>query len=121
MAVASSAPIRNIETFIKILDINTYFKAIVSGDEVAKGKPAPDILLLAADKLKIEPGCCAVIEDAVGGISAARSAGMSSLAVAVNHSKKNLEMADIVVDSLSELNANIVVSLIRHKQSDRQK
>jgi beta-phosphoglucomutase len=115
MAVASSAPTRNIETFIKMLGLEPYFDAIVSGEEVTNGKPAPDIFLLAAKKLDVKPVCCLVIEDAVGGIAAAATAGMRSVGVSANHPKKNLERADIVVDSLSELSANEVLNLALNK------
>ena len=121
MAIASSAPTRNIETFIKMLSIGPFITAVASGEEVTHGKPAPDIFMLAARKLNIEPGCCAVIEDAVGGISAAAGAGMRSVGVAANHTKKSLELADIVVDSLAELCANDVINLIRSKSSSRLK
>ncbi len=117
MAVASSAPVCNIETFIKMLSIGPFISAVASGEEVTRGKPAPDIFMLAARKLNIEPACCAVIEDAVGGISAAAGAGMRSIGVAANHTKKNLELADIVVDSLAELSANDVINLVHGKLS----
>lgn len=118
MAVASSAPALNIETFIKMLCIGPFINAVASGEEVSRGKPAPDIFMLAARKLNIEPSCCAVIEDAVGGICAAASAGMRSIGVAANHPRKSLELADIVVDSLAEICANDVINLIKSNPSE---
>jgi tRNA threonylcarbamoyl adenosine modification protein YeaZ len=117
MAVASSAPTRNINTFIEMLNIAPFFNAVVSGEEVKQGKPAPDIFLLAAKKLNVEPACCAVIEDAVGGIAAATDAGMCSVGVAANHPKESLQLANIVVDSLAELKASDVIGLIRNRPS----
>ena len=113
MAVASSAPRQNADTFLKMLGIKSLFKAIVSGEEVATGKPDPQIFLLAAKKLNVEPCCCAVIEDAVGGVSAAHAAGMRSVGVAANHPRESLKLADLVVDSLMELTAADIEKLIQ--------
>jgi beta-phosphoglucomutase family hydrolase len=121
MAVASSAPRRNAETFVKILRIEPFFKTIVSGEEVVKGKPDPAIFLLAAEKLKTAPHCCVVIEDAVGGIAAARAAGMCSVGVVANHPRENLNLADVVVGSLAELNACDIEKLIQTCDTDRPK
>ncbi len=113
MAVASSAPRQNTEAFLKMLGIESFFKAIVSGEEVARGKPDPQIFILAAAKLNAEPHSCMVIEDAVGGIAAARAAGMRSVGVAANHPKESLELADLVVGSLAELTTSDIEKLIQ--------
>jgi tRNA threonylcarbamoyl adenosine modification protein YeaZ len=121
MAVASSAPRQNTEAFLKMLGIESFFKAIVSGEEVVKGKPDPQIFLLAAEKLNAEPHCCAVIEDAVGGVSAARAAGMRSVGVTANHPRESLKLADLVVDSLAELTASDIEKLIQTCDTSRPK
>lgn len=113
MAVATSAPRHNPETFLKMLGIDSLFKAIVSGEEVATGKPDPQIFLLAARELDAEPRCCVVIEDAVGGVAAAHAAGMRSVGVAANHPRESLKLADLVVDSLEELTPADIVKLIQ--------
>ncbi|MCL2679111.1 MAG: tRNA (adenosine(37)-N6)-threonylcarbamoyltransferase complex dimerization subunit type 1 TsaB [Dehalococcoidia bacterium] len=113
MAVASSAPQRSIETFLDMLDISMLFGAIVSGDEVKNGKPDPEIFLTAARKLGATQKNCVVIEDAVGGVAAAKAAGMRVVGVAASHPRKSLESADIVVKSLSELVAGDIEKLAR--------
>ena len=100
MAIASSAPIENIELITARLEIGSYFQVIVWGREVAEGKPSPLVFLLAAQKLLVAPEDCVVIEDAVAGVAAARRAEMKCLAVTNNHSWESLRQADLIVDSL---------------------
>lgn len=59
----------------------SYFDIVVGGDEVAKGKPAPDIFLMAAGRLNIDPGRCVVLEDSEPGLRAAKAAGMTSILI----------------------------------------
>ena len=113
MAVASSAPRQNVDAFLKMLGLEHFFKAIVTGEEVVKGKPDPQIFLLAAQKLNAQPRCCAVIEDAVRGIEAAHAAGMRSVGVAANHPRESLKLAGLVVNSLAELTALDIEKLVQ--------
>ena len=99
-AIASSAVPQNIDVIIKGLGIESYFQAIAWGTEVKEGKPSPQIFLRAAQKLGIEPASCAVIEDAVAGVAAAKGAGMKCVAVTNSHPKDSLKNADLVVDTL---------------------
>src|SRR5258706_13166069 len=73
-ALASSAPVENIRQISDILGLEHYLSALVSGETVPRGKPAPDIFLAAAKALGIAPANCLVIEDAVAGVGAASSA-----------------------------------------------
>ena len=100
MAIASSAPMENIELIIRGLGINNYFQAIVWGREVTEGKPSPQGFLLAAQKLGVEPKDCIVFEDAIAGVAAAKSAGMKCLAVTTTHPEMKLKKADLIVDTL---------------------
>ena len=100
IALASSAPIENIQLVLKGLGIINCFQAIVWGREVKEGKPSPQGFLLAARKLGGAPGSCIVIEDAVAGVAAAKRAGMRCLAVTNTHPKTSLMEADLVVDTL---------------------
>jgi tRNA threonylcarbamoyl adenosine modification protein YeaZ len=113
MAIASSAPRQNLDIFIKMLGIAPFFKTVVSGEEVERGKPDPQSFLLAAEKLQATPRQCVVIEDAVGGIEAARAAGMHSIALAASHTREELKKADLVVDSLSEVSVPDIEKLIQ--------
>lgn len=99
-AIASSAPLDNIEVIIRGLGIKECFQAIAFGTEVAEGKPNPQIFLLAAKKLEVKPGNCVVIEDAIAGVAAAKQAGMKCVAVTNSHPKNDLKKADLIVDTL---------------------
>ena len=111
MAIASSAPMENIQLVIRGLGISNYFQAIVWGREVAEGKPSPQGFLLAAEKLGVEPKDCIVIEDAVAGVAAAKRAGMKSLAVTNTHPKASLKEADHVVDTLETVGVDGLAGL----------
>ena len=75
---------------------------LVTADDVAHGKPDPDVFLQAARRLGVEPSDCLVVEDAPAGLAAARAAGMASLAVLTSTPRAELE-ADAVVTDLSEV------------------
>jgi len=112
LALASSAPIENIQLIIQGLGIGDCFHAIVTGRDVAEGKPSPQGFLLAAQKLGVEPESCIVIEDAVAGVIAARRAGMRSIAVTNTHSRERLGEADLIVDTLDEVTVNDLENLL---------
>ncbi len=67
--------------FLKRHDLNRYFDAITTGEEVENGKPAPDIYLAAARKVDTEPQQCLVVEDALAGLQSGRAAGMTTVAI----------------------------------------
>ena len=99
-AIASAAPRANIETILDVLQAGPCFQAIVSADDVHRGKPDPEVFLIAATKLGVPPKHCIVVEDAEHGIEAAHAAGMKSIGVSQNG--KHLP-ADLVVRSLDLL------------------
>lgn len=102
-AVASSTPRRNLDAIFASTGLDRFFKAVVCGDDVVNGKPAPDVFLLAARKLDLAPDACLVIEDAHAGIEAALAAGMRVLAVATTHPLADLHRATAAVESLAEI------------------
>lgn len=104
-AIASSTPLANIECVIDRLGIRRHFRAMVTGEDVTRGKPDPEVFLLAAQKLELPPSKCVVIEDAHVGVEAARNAGMKVLAVATTHPAATLADANMVVNWLSEVTA----------------
>ena len=106
VALATSAPIENIQLVMQGLGIEDSFQAIVSGREVKEGKPSPQGFLLAAKKLGVEPGNCIVIEDAPAGITAAKRAGMHCLAITNTHPRSSLMEADLIVDTLEAVTVN---------------
>ncbi len=103
LAVASSAPLRIVNLVLETLGIKKKFKVVVYTTEVKQGKPAPDIFLLAAEKLKVSPRDCVVIEDAAKGIQAAKAAGMKCIAISTTHTKKELKKADKIIDDFGEI------------------
>lgn len=112
VALASSGPIENIRLITRSLGIYDYFDAIVYGHEVAEGKPSPLGFLLAAQKIGIKTPRCVVIEDSIAGITAAKRAGMHSIAVTTTHPREKLSAADLVVDSLEEVSIKDIERLI---------
>jgi beta-phosphoglucomutase len=81
MAVATASPPENIPFILDKLDLRRYFKAVVGGAEIQHGKPNPEIFLKSAQVLGIEPTRCLAFEDALGGIEAARRAGMDAVMI----------------------------------------
>lgn len=110
LAVASGALRQEIETILAGAGLLRHFQAIVSAEDVERGKPEPEIFLkaLAAlnirqSGLQIAPADCLVIEDSREGIRGARRAGMKCLAVTNSHPAELLKEADAVVNSLEEV------------------
>lgn len=99
-AVASSAQPASLEAMLGALRLAEYFAATVSARDVARGKPAPDVFLLAADRVGVPPERCVVVEDAPAGLEAARAAGMRAIGVRTTHHEL---IADVVVDTLDLL------------------
>ena len=112
VALASSAPIENIRLLTEGLGINDCFQSIISGRDVTEGKPSPQGFLLAAQRLGVESENCIVIEDAVAGVTAAKRAGMSCLAITNTHPKTSLVEADLIVDTLEAVSVNDLERLL---------
>lgn len=115
MALASSAPKENLDLLTLKLGIKDYFDAIVSDKEVKEGKPSPELFLLAADRLKVLPHNCIVIEDAIAGVAAAKAAQMKCIAVTNTHPRDSLSQADTVVDSLEQVHMNIIQQVLKNQ------
>ncbi|MGB9202469.1 MAG: HAD-IA family hydrolase [Terriglobales bacterium] len=99
-AIASAAPRANIDAVLDALSATHIFQGIVSADDVHRGKPDPEVYLIAASRVGVPPDRCIVVEDAVAGVQGARSAGMKS--IGVSHNGRQLP-ADVVVQSLDLL------------------
>jgi len=108
-AVASSAPRANIDVVLEVIGLVDSFEAVVSAEDVTRGKPDPQVFLTAARRLGVPPSRCIVVEDAAHGVEAAQRGGMRSIGVSRNGSLK----ADIVVRSLADLPANAFETLSR--------
>lgn len=109
-SIGSSTPRANLDSIFSATGLDELFDAIVSGDDVTNGKPAPDVFLLASSRLAIPPAQCVVIEDAHVGIEAAHRAGMKVLAVATTNPLADLTRADAAVASLE----TVTPEFLRH-------
>ncbi len=110
LAVASSSNRPLIDAVLEAAGITACFSATVSSEEVARGKPSPDVYLEAARRLGLEPGLCVAVEDSANGIRAAAAAGMCVIAYPNRHyppDAPSLALADAVIDSLGELVAAV--------------
>ncbi len=101
-AIASSAPMGNIDVILEELQIGDYFLAINSGDGLPS-KPHPAVFLEAARSIEVEPRNCVVIEDSRVGVKAAKRAEMRCIAVTTSYPAEDLDEADLVVGSLETL------------------
>jgi beta-phosphoglucomutase len=106
-AVGSSAPRRNLELILRLTRTAPYFDAVVSMEDTQRGKPDPQVFLVAAERVGVPPPRCVVIEDAVGGVQAAKAGGMKCVAVTFvgHHPEASLRQAgaDLVVRNLEEV------------------
>jgi beta-phosphoglucomutase len=93
LAVGSSGPPENVKALVEGGGIAHFFGATVDGAQVKRGKPAPDVFLIGAERLGVSPGACAVIEDAPVGIRAAVAAGMLPVGVTTTHPEAELREA----------------------------
>jgi HAD superfamily hydrolase (TIGR01509 family) len=103
-AIASSGLRRYVEAVLRVNGLLDRFSVIITGDQVAHGKPAPDVFRAAARALDVEPQDCLVLEDAPAGVQAAKTAGMTCIAVP-DHGVAQLDLshADKVVASLQDV------------------
>jgi HAD superfamily hydrolase (TIGR01509 family) len=108
LGLASSAHPAVIDAALAALGIRDLLAAVVSSDDVAHGKPAPDVYLLAASRMGVDPADCLVVEDSLNGVLAGRAAGMTVALVAnasVPPAAGAWEAASVVLDSLAQVDA----------------
>ena len=104
IAVASSADRRKVMGNLKEIGLPPdVFDTIVVGEDVSHKKPAPDIFILAANRLKLKPEECLVVEDAVSGVAAAKAAGSRCLALTTSFVQKELAQADLFATDLAHV------------------
>lgn len=118
MALATSTPMENVKAILAALGIKDYFDAIVSDEDVKKGKPDPEVFLKAAGKLGVRVDNCLVFEDSIAGTEAARAAGMRCIAVTTTNPAEKLALADLVVKSLEEVDKDKVQEILKSKSGN---
>jgi len=114
--VGSSAPRGNLDLILSLTASAKYFQTIVGMEDTQRGKPDPQVFLVAAERLGVPPNRCVVFEDAIAGVQAAKSGGMKCVAVtfAGHHGKEKLEEAgaDRVVTSFDDISADDVLTML---------
>lgn len=113
LAVASSSNRELIELALSLAGLADQFGAVVSSEEVERGKPAPDVYLEAAARLGVAAGACVAVEDSSNGLRSAHAAGMRVVAVpnrAYPPAADALALADVVLDSIRELTPEVVAT-----------
>ncbi len=111
LGLASSSNRELIDLVLELLGVQRHFAVTVSSEEVARGKPAPDVYLETARRLGVDPTRAAAVEDSHSGILAAKAAGLRVLAIPNRHFPPGadaLAAADVVLGSLAELTAEAV-------------
>jgi len=111
LAVASSSNRPLIDAVLETAGLTRFFAATVSSEEVARGKPAPDVYLEAARRLGLDATRCAAVEDSHGGIRSAKAAAMRVIAIpnpSYPPDEESLAQADVVLRSLAELTRDAV-------------
>ena len=103
LALATASYRADAEIILKKFRIKEVFEVIITGDDIKKGKPNPEIFLLAAERLRLTPRDCLVIKDSENGVTAAKSAEMQCIAV-INglNSNTDFSKADLVLNSLKD-------------------
>lgn len=104
MAVATAAPVANMEFILDGLNLRRFFNAITTAADIKNGKPNPEIFLKSAEKLGVKPENCLVFEDAIGGFKAAYRAGIKSIGISTANSVEEILRLDSVVEAHANFN-----------------
>lgn len=116
LAVGTSGPPENVELVLTETQLEHYFRAVVTGADITRGKPAPDCFALAAERLGLAAADCVVVEDAPVGLEAARAAGMGTIALVGTYDADSLRAAGAteVVTELTAVTPALVQKVCRH-------
>jgi len=109
LAIATSATKDYANFIMNKFGLKKYFSVIITAEDVIEGKPSPEIYLKTANKLKINPENCLVVEDSMPGIESAKAAGMKVIAITSSLSREELKgLADYVIDSFSDFDFSLL-------------
>jgi HAD superfamily hydrolase (TIGR01509 family) len=115
VAIATSGTFEKSRAVLNAAKVPYQKMVYIKGDDVTNKKPDPELFLLAAERMGIEPANCVVIEDAPNGVQAARAAGAKCIAVTNSTNAAKLSEADLVCDSLEQIDLKTIITLIRNK------
>jgi HAD superfamily hydrolase (TIGR01509 family) len=115
MAIATSGPLANVELVLREGGMEGFFAALATGEDVTRGKPAPDVFLIAAERLGVPPARCVVVEDAPVGIEAGIAAGMKVIGFVGTHPAERLKEAGahLVARHMNEITPSAVAALLK--------
>ena len=114
LGIGSSGPPANVALVVEELDLAPLLSGSTSASDVTRGKPDPEVFLIAAERMGVEPARCIVIEDAHHGIEAAHRAGMKAVALTSTHPAAQLAEADRVVSHLGALSPGALDELLNN-------
>lgn len=103
MAIATSGIQVNIDFMFEHVPIERYFQKVINSTHISKGKPDPEIFIVTANALNVEPGNCIVFEDSTAGVEAAKAAGMKVVALTTTHQREELASANLVIDDYDQI------------------
>lgn len=111
VVIGSSSILKNIELVLESTQLSHHFPFIVSGEDVTKGKPNPEVFLRCAEKISIRPESCVVFEDAMAGIEAAKRANMHACALTTTFSKEKfldqMYLPDAIYKDFTDIDLHI--------------
>jgi beta-phosphoglucomutase len=108
-AVISSS--KNCTYILKKIQVYDLLNTVIDGNMITKGKPDPQIFLMASEKLNVKPEFCVVFEDAVLGVEAAKNAGMLCIGIDRYNNPERLQKADLILTDISEISLEKLLSL----------
>ncbi len=112
LAIATSASLELSRSILESAKVPYQKMVYVTGSEIARKKPDPELFLVAARRMNIEPEYCVVFEDAPSGVQAAKAAGAKCIAVTNSTNAENLREADLIRDSLEQIDLDMIKKLI---------
>jgi len=115
LAIATSASLELSRAILESAKVPYLKMVYVTGSEITRKKPDPELFLVAASRMAIDSAQCVVIEDAPSGVQAAKAAGAKCIAVTNSTTADNLSQADLICDSIEQINLDTIIALITQK------
>jgi beta-phosphoglucomutase len=113
-AIATSAPIENVDFTLEKTGLRKYFKKILDESHVSKGKPDPEIYIKTAAALGYPTDKCFVFEDSLSGVSSGRAAGCRVVGVMTTHTAEELSATDLVINDFREIKPDALIQKFFH-------